>query len=177
MKKIKIHFTRNKRGKIFSKILQWYESIPVSHVTIEMENIISDCYFHSVIGAGVSIMSERVFLDKNEIMETYEIYLNDYDYAMLKRYIIKNLGEPYSILQNLGIALHDFLMKFYIKIANPWKKGYNCSELVFLAIINKIYEGYEHIEPDIVTPKDIRDILLENEEIPVFSKIVKKIDK
>ena len=65
------------------------------------------------------------------------------------RYVIDHLQKPYSILNIFGIILHQMLG---IKWLLDGRKAFICSELIALALDNKI----QFKKPlDLVTPKDI----------------------
>jgi hypothetical protein len=173
MKTFKIHFTRNKQGAIFSKLLQWYEGIPVSHVSIEFDtpHLNQNFIYHSVIGSGVSFISITRFLNKNEIMESYEVSLDDETYNLMRNNLLDNCGEHYGMLQNIGIFIVDKLKRLGIKSTNPFKDGQNCSELVYRDVIPYICKNYSGYSPDLIKPSQIRNILKKNGINPIFSII------
>ena len=174
MKKFKIHFSRStKKFNHFSKALQWYEGIPVSHCLVEFDtpHLGQNFVYHSVIGNGVSFMTRRKFDKINEIMETYEIELPDDVYYEMRNALLDNLGERYALMQNLGIVIVDMLRRRGLPIHNPWKDGQNCSELIYRRVIPYICDYVDLYDPDLVKPSEIRKILQKNKIKPTFTKI------
>ena len=174
MTKIILHFSRNRHGGLFSKALQWYEGLPISHILVEFETpyLGQNFVYHSAIGSGVSFMTRKRFDKNNEIMETYEIELNNDQYNEIRNNLLDNCGEHYALWQNLGVLIVDQLRKIGIKCKNPWKNGQNCSELIYRYVISYIYKDQSHIfEPDLIKPSQIRKILKDNGISPIFSQI------
>jgi len=173
MKKIKIHFSRStKKFNYFSKLLQWYEGIPISHVLVEFDtpHLGQNFVYHSVVGNGVSFITLSRFESINEIMETYIVELEDSKYNNIRNALLNECGESYGFLQNIGIFLVDIARKAGIKADNPFKDGQNCSELIYRHLISNIYKKHS-IKPDLVKPSQIRDILVKSGNTPIMSKI------
>jgi hypothetical protein len=173
MKKIKIHFSRStKKFNYFSRLLQWYEGIPVSHVLVEFDQpgLGQEFIYHSAVGNGVSLMTKERFESINEIMETYVIELSDEKYKQVRNDLLGECGEFYGVMQNIGIFFVDTARKAGIKTDNPFKKGQNCSELIYRHLISNIYKRHS-ILPDLVKPSQIRDILIKSGNTPIMSKI------
>lgn len=174
MKKIIIHFSRStKKFNQFSRLLQWYEGVPISHCLVEFEtpNLGQNFVYHSIVGNGVSFLTKKRFLKINEIMETYEIEVNEKIYKCIRNGLLDNCGEQYAMFQNIGIFIVDQLRKFGIKKENPWKDGQNCSELIYQEVIPKIFDQEFDFTPDLIKPSEIRTILLSKYN-PTFSKII-----
>ena len=174
MKTVRIHFSRSiKKFNHFSRLLQWYEGLPISHVLIELDTpgLGENFVCHSVMGSGVSIMPMSKFLKINEIMETYEVTLPKEQYIELRNNVLSNCGEHYAMMQNIGILLVDMIRRKGLSITNPWKDGKNCSEFVYVDCIPYICNIIDLYDPDLVKPSEIRKILKKNKIKPVFSKI------
>lgn len=177
MRTLKLHFSVNKKGAIFSRLLQWYQGLNISHVLVEYDtpHLGTNMVYHSVIGNGVSFMTKERFLEKNTITETFIILLEEDVYKKIRNKLTLECGEHYGILQNLGIPIVDFMKNvFKLKIQNPFKSGSNCSELIYEHVINNIFSEIEDISINTVKPIDIRNILLTQGYIPVFSIIKEK---
>lgn len=173
MRTIKVHFTRNKKGKIFSRLIQWYEGVPISHCAIEVyvKSIDTHTIYHSSIDSGVNFYNKPLFTEKNEIMETYELHLTEEQFRYVLKALIDNTGESYAFLQNIGIFFVENLKLIGIKVKNPWKSGYNCSELLYRHILPHSLKDLQQIDPELVKPSDIRNILKYKGFTPKFSKI------
>lgn len=168
-----IHFTRNLEGRVFSKALQWYEGIPISHVAVELptsRGLGQNFIIHSVIGTGVSLLSKSKFLKDNEIMESYSLTLELEEYKAIRNAMLSDCGEKYGLMQNIGILIVDLLRKINIMSTNPFKHGQNCSELIYRHVIPGEFKPKDLV-PDLVKPSHIRRILLQNGYLPTFTKI------
>jgi len=174
MRKIIIHFSRSTKSfNYFSRLLQWYEGLPISHVLVEFETpaLGQNFVYHSVIGNGVSFLTKKRFLKINEIMETFEIEVDEETYKCIRNGLLNNCGEQYATFQNIGIFIVDQLRKIGIKKENPWKDGQNCSELIYQEVIPKILDQEFNFTPDLIKPSEIRTILLSKYK-PKFSNII-----
>lgn len=169
-----VGFSRSKKkfpiGSILIRLYQGW--VLYSHVYIRMKSSksVSDNINHASEGL-VFRMSETEFNKKHIIFEEYEVEIPDIQVfnphrqstTNLVRYIKDEMhelaGADYSIRQNVGLVLVDLLSLFNIKISNPWKEGWNCSEFV-MNILDEIYpKEFLHLKKDTVTPKDIHKIL------------------
>jgi len=174
MKTITINFTRNIDGKIFSRLLQWYEGMPISHVSIELDTtkgLGQPFVVHSVISKGVSLIPMTRFLEDNEIMESYKVELSDEEYKDIRNELLDNCGIQYAYWQNVGILMVDVLKKLGYKGKNPFTKGQNCSELLYKHLISKLYDLPIDYKSDLIKPSQLRTILLDKGLTPIFSKI------
>lgn len=173
-KTIKVHFSRNiKHFNYFSRLLQWYEGLPISHILVELDsaNLGTEMICHSSVGNGVSIITKPRFETSNEIMETYDIEMSIQDYRLVRNSLLSYCGENYGLMQNIGIYIVDKLRRLGIKKENPYREGQNCSELIYRSFISIQYPNAIKIDPDLVKPSQIRRILKGQGLIPVMSKI------
>lgn len=160
MKEIKIHFTRNRKGKIFSRAIMWYDNVDFSHCAIEfdLKKVGVEVIYHSSLDSGVNFYSKELFIEKNEIVDTYVLQLEDEDYNVMMKSLIQSCGVKYALMQNFGIVLVDLIRRLGFDIKNPWKKGYNCSELVYRHVLREKYP-LEIYDPELIKPSEIKDIL------------------
>lgn len=160
MREIKIHFTRNRKGKIFSRAIMWYDKVNFSHCAIELnlKKINTQVIYHSSLEGGVNFYNKDLFLEKNEIVDTYTIHLEEKEYRSILKGLIESCGIEYALMQNIGIVLVDITRRIGINVKNPWKKGYNCSELVYRYIILNKYPTEIH-DPELIKPSEIKNIL------------------
>lgn len=164
MKTIRIGFSRStKKFPLFSWLVQLYQGFtPYSHVYIRLEStphFPSDKILHAAEGQ-VSHYSLTSFLKRNKIVKEFKIKVTLKEYDYIKKYLFHELaGEPYSIWQNIGIALVSFLHLFNIRIKNPFSKGWNCSEYVATVLKSTNPDLVKGIDPNTVTPKDLYKIL------------------
>lgn len=174
MRKLYIHFSRStKKFNHFSRMLQWYEGLPISHVAVELptsKGLGQNFVLHSTVGSGVSLISKKRFLEDNEVMESYTIKLEIEEYKKIRNAMLDDCGEEYAMMQNIGIFLIDVARRLGIISKNPFKKGQNCSELVYRHIISNRYQNF-NIDPDLIKPSKIREILIKQGHTPIISKI------
>lgn len=162
MRKLKIHLTKNSKGAIFSEAIRWYQGTDFSHCAIEfrLNKLGEDVIYHSSISSGVNFYSKELFLQKNTVTNTYELEINDDCYNAIMKQLIKNCGKEYAILQNIGIVIVDIMHRMGIKVSNPWKRGYNCSELVYIEVLSVIYpEESKTYDPETIRPDHVKEIL------------------
>lgn len=176
MREVKILFTRSiKKINILSRLIQEYENLPISHCALELvtPNLGTNIIYHSSGSGGVTIVAKEHFLKKNEIMEEYQIFIEDDQFKILRNILLSNCGIEYGLFQNIGILIVDVLNRLGLKINNPWKEGFNCSEALYISIIPMICKDMPKTDQNIVKPSDIRQILENNGFNPIYSKIVK----
>lgn len=164
MRKLRIGFSRNKKGAIFSKLLMWYMEKDYSHTyfLFDTTRIFDDqTILHSSLSGGVGYWAKSIFDKYNTTTAIYEIEVCEETYKLIRSHLHKHAGEKYAFWQNLGIIAVDTLKYFGIKKKNPFRKGENCSELVFLALSKIHPELLNKYTQDSIRPDHIEDILIE----------------
>lgn len=161
MRTFRIGFSKStlKLG-FFSWLIQWYEKTPFSHTFVEyntVHHLGSDTIYQSSRGM-VNNMSKDVFLEENEITHVFTVTCGDEIYKEMRNGLHSVTGKHYGFMQNIGIIISDIF-----KIKNPFKKGYNCSELVYEKVLKKLFPELEY-NKDNVTPKMVYLILKENKD-------------
>ena len=161
MKLITFVFTRSK--KVFP-IVSWIICLltrrKYSHVALEIniDNLSKPMYFQSN-ESKVNYEYSDYFLKENEIIKKYELYVKEDLYNDLAKQRLMSVGENYGHLQNLGILFVDLLKFIKVDINNPWKKGKNCSELIYTCILKNI-EPKLNYNANTIKPNEIEDILV-----------------
>jgi hypothetical protein len=170
---IKIGFSKSKKPlPIGSWIIRAYQRTSYSHVYVEIptNKFPSNHILHASEGI-VHKMSKTQFHKKHEITEEYVIQIPEMilfnkhqnKSTTLHQLILDEMheisGADYGLMQNIGIVLVDLLRLFNIKIKNPWTSGWNCSEFVGFVLKNIFPEAFKNKNLDIITPKDINNIL------------------
>lgn len=156
MKVFYIGFSRNTKGKIFSKLLMWYMGKKYSHTFFKF----SDRYIlHSEIENGVNYWTLERFCDVNTITDMYKIEVSQNQYIDLRERLNEHIGHKYAFWQNIGIILVDLLVKFGIKKDNPFRDGDNCSELVFRCLQRLHPELVRQYKLNTIRPDHIEEIL------------------
>jgi hypothetical protein len=152
MRTIKIGFSRPKSGfKPFSWLIRWYLSTEYSHTYLDFySKELNRSIIYEATKNGVRFVGQKQWLDHVFVVSEFEIELTQEEYKKIITYCIDHSGIPYSLWQNIGICIANFLK---LK-KNPFgKKGSNCSEE-----IGKILElkGYKfNKDLNLLTPKDI----------------------
>jgi hypothetical protein len=164
MSKIIVGFSKSKlKFPIGSWAIRAYQGTPFSHTYIRVESKRPDRSDH-ILHASEGIiqhMSGTQFDKKHQVVYEYEIDIPEEKFMELKNAMHELSGANYSVMQNLGIVLVDFMAIFGKHIKNPWQKGWNCSEFV-MDMLKLVFPGkYDHIDSNTVTPKQLRNMLKE----------------
>lgn len=162
MKKMIVGFSRSKKFLPLASILiRFYQNTSFSHTYIKLpfkHRFPSDKILHASEGL-IQNMSGTQFDKKHKVINEFEIEISDDIYFELLSVMHELAGDDYSVLQNIGIILVDIARYFGIRMTNPFKKGWNCSEFV-AEILKRIYPNkFNNIDPNTVTPKEIYVIL------------------
>ena len=162
MKKLKIVFTKSKKNfAIFSLLIRIWTSRSFSHVALEVETSFLEKPMYWQASEGkVNYEYKEHFDSKHEIVVSKEIEVTKEIYYNMVKYRLMAAGEVYGTMQNLGIFLLDLASLVGIKLNNPWKKGRNCSELLYVHVLKPMYPELEY-DPDTIKPSDILKILEE----------------
>ena len=162
MRTFRIGFSKSTlKFAIASWLIRWYEKTPFSHTFVEYNtasHLGSDTIYQSSRGM-VNNMSKTVFLEENEITHIFTIVCDDETYKEMRNGLHSVTGKHYGFWQNFGIIISDIF-----KIKNPFKKGYNCSELVYEKVLKKLFPELEY-NKDNVTPRMVYEILRENKDV------------
>lgn len=163
MRNINIHLTKNSKGAIFSKIIMWYQKSEYSHCAVEfkLDKLDLDVIYHSSLSSGVNFYNKDLFLEKNQLVKTYKLSIPDESYNSIMKELIKNCGKKYAILQNIGIVFVNFLQNMGIMLNNPFTSGQNCSELVFLVLLEIYPNISDKYNRNTIRPDHIEEILNE----------------
>lgn len=157
-----IGFSRNRYNKLGSKALQWYMGREYSHTFIEYDtskNIDDNTIFHSSMSTGVSYWSNLNFEKSNIKTHLYKIEVSNELFFQLRKKTHIHAGDHYGYLQNIGIVIVDFFKNLGINIENPFRTNENCSELVFLFLVEMYPELKEKYNKDTIRPDHIQEIL------------------
>lgn len=156
MRSFRIGFSKSTIAfPIGSWAIRLYQGTEYSHVFVifdTVKHLGSDTVYQSSRGM-VNNMSLDVFLEENDITDMYRIEVPDNVYVAIRNGLHSETGRHYGTMQNLGIVLSDV---FGVK--NPWKKGYNCSELVYEKVLLPLDSSLS-LNKNEVTPKDVFNIL------------------
>ena len=160
MSKLKVVFTKSRKfmplGSWFIRLFTWRA---YSHVALEinMSFLEKPMYFHSNEGK-VNYEYKDHFDREHEIVSEYEIKIDEKLYNEMKIKRLKHAGENYGTWQNFGIIIVDILKFFGIRATNPWKKGKNCSEIVYEVVFKKMHPDLDY-DPNTIKPHHIEKIL------------------
>lgn len=161
MSSIDIVFTKSKKKiSIGSKLIMLWTGKPYSHVACGIT--VSDWgknYFQASEGK-INYEHEPYFLEKHEIVKTYTIEVPKEVERQLKKNFYQSSGLVYGTLQNLGIVYVDLMKKFFNKtVDNPFKKGENCSEFMYVDLIQVLHPEVTEYNKDTIKPHEIEDII------------------
>jgi len=162
MKELKVVFTKSKKKLQFlSWLIMLWTWKKYSHVAVEvpMRMLEKPMYFQANEGK-VNYEYYDHFHREHEIIKELTIEIPEDIWTELAKKRLMSAGENYGYYQNIGIVLVDIAKLFGIKISNPWKKGQNCSELLWNTVFSKLCPdaGYD---PNTIKPHHIEKIILE----------------
>lgn len=160
MRTVKIVFTKSKKklpiGAWLIRLWTWKS---YSHVALEVPIgfLKRPMYFQANEGK-VNYEYGDHFDKEHQIVKRYRIKVSDPVYNFMKKERMMSAGENYGHLQNLGIVLTDIAKLFGIKLKNPWKKGRNCSEIIYSKILLPMFPDLSY-DPETIKPHHIERIL------------------
>lgn len=138
-----VGFSKPKKFKLFSYLVQKILRIPYSHVYLIFEIRSEDIMIHANY-KGVNALSHKQFLKDNELIDVFEV-TDSFCEISAWLYAINHLGKPYSFWNILAIWLGIRL--------KDGERRFICSELVIRAL------GIHASVPDNATPKDVYEYL------------------
>ena len=175
MRKLKIGFSYT--DKIGSLILRKYMRTLYSHVFVQYDtarHMGDDSIYHSAMGSGVGFYSKKVFEDINEITHLYELEVSDEIYVKIRNKLFAHCGRKYGYLQNLGIVGADVAKCIGMSFENPFRDGFNCSELVFMALLEVDPTLLYEYDLNTIRPDHIELILRKLGAVRIYSNLDKK---
>lgn len=160
MKELKIVFTKSKKPfPIASWLIRMWTRKPYSHVAREVVRRDWGAGYYQASEGKVNYEHENIFYKKHKKIKSYTMQVDAQLELDIRQACWKESGNDYGMLQNLGIAVVDIVKFMFSKdIKNPWKKGRNCSELLYLTVFKKIDPSLNY-NPDTIKPHHIEDIL------------------
>jgi hypothetical protein len=163
MREIEIVFTKSrKKLPIGSWLFRWWTGREYSHVArrLWVPGFDHPSYFQANEGK-VNYEYAPHFLREHTIVKEYKIEVTNEAYAKISRACWESKGENYGSKQNIGIALCNIAKKLgFNNCRNPWKKGKNCSELIYVNIMKPMFPDLDY-DPNTIRPHDIENIILE----------------
>lgn len=156
---LEIVFTKSKKKlAIVSKLIMLWTKKPYSHVARKLVVHGGIELYYQASGSQVNYECKEVFDTKHEIVLTRIIQIPSEIYMEIGNACLKEAGKPYGYMQNLGIALVDLCSFFGVNIQNPWKKGLNCSELLYITVLKRMYPELNY-NPNTIKPHHIDEII------------------
>jgi hypothetical protein len=161
MKQLDIVFTKSKKKfPLLSWGIMLWTGKAYSHVARAIQ--IRDWgkrYYHASEGK-VNYEYEKFFHQKHKIIKEYNILIPDELDKEIKKACYEEAGNTYATMQNVGIALTDIYYKiFHIKKENPWKRGRNCSEILYAKCF-KIMIPELDFDENKIKPHQVEEIIL-----------------
>lgn len=151
-------FSRSIGCKPFSKAIQLIENRPYSHVYIKyIDELTGDAMVFQASHGDVNVVPESRFLEKNIIVEEYEMEVSEEVYLRIRKKMNSLLGLQYSFIQILNITVQKIFKSKDIKLVVNGDKQFICSELGFVLL----EEAYPKViaDQDSVTPSDFNRII------------------
>lgn len=156
MRNCAVGFSRPKsKFAVLSLAIRAIENTPYSHIFMKMGDLIIQSNH-----IGTTICHIDTFLEKHIIVESVPIDLHETRLWNALRIVSPYLGKSYGMLQLIGILLTKLLGID----KNPFKSGYICSELIYL-ILHDLYGIKLEKDPNLITPKDVYNLLISQDNI------------
>ena len=147
---IYVGFSRPIKWKLFSSLIMLFLNTSYSHVYLRFYDAYTAKWIIFEASHGeVHLIEESNWKQNNIIVRESSFELDEKHRREVIRFAIDNLQKPYSIKNIFGIVFYQIFGK---RILTDGHKAFICSELIALALDNKI----QFKKPlDLVTPKDI----------------------
>lgn len=162
MKSLTIVFTKSrKKFPILGWLIQLWTWKTYSHVALSVSLSFLDkpMYFQASEGKVNYEYSDH-FHREHKVVKAYNIHIPKQIYSQLAVERLKLAGENYGFLQNVGIVYTDILKLFGVVKPNPWKKGKNCSELIYNIVLKPLHDDLNY-DPEKIKPHHIEKIIKE----------------
>ena len=153
MKTIILGFSTRTHFNLFSSLIRLFTKSKVSHVYVRLP---IPAYNTNMIfqASGLKVNYEfyDLFLEKETIIEEYEIPVSDEQYAKSELFRITEAGKDYSMREIIGLVYVLFMRQILKKqVANPLSQG---SQAYICVDVGACQVGYE--ESGNLTPEDLR---------------------
>ena len=163
MRKIQVGFSRARSPfAIASLLIRLFQWTPYSHCYVKFDaSSLDRRLIYQASRTRVNFTGEVIFNKEAITMKYYELNVSDENYKQIMQVMIDTVGEPYGLLQLIGM-LPVLLGRFIgIRIRNPFRKWSICSEAVYRVMkclpdnYVDIYMERKNITKDELTPEDI----------------------
>lgn len=162
MDKIIVGFSTPKCWNPLSWMIRKAEGTEFSHCYIKFYSATYDMWLvYHASHTMIHFLGEEKFLEKNKIIEEYELDLSVAIKVSLIRNAIHRCGIPYGFLQMIGMMFSRFIyLWFHYKIKNPFADGEKtevCSDLLYYDLQSCISFG--DFIPEYDGPRKIRNAI------------------
>lgn len=172
MRELEVVFTKSKKKfPIFSYLIRLWTKQPYSHVARKLKIKDWEPGYYQASEGKVNYEGIDIFEKKHIPVLYYRLSVTDEVYSDIGKHCFEESGNIYAYLQNLGIVLVDTLGFFGIKVLNPFKKGRNCSEILYASCFKVLDDTLDYDE-NTIKPHHIVEII-ENKFKDI---IIKKLD-
>ena len=165
--KIKILFTTSRKANVGSFLIRskMMMNTPFSHVALSVyvEEFKSNLVFDAT-DVGVRATEYSSFIEKNEIIDSFELTLSEKRRKSVLEYIFSSLGKEFCFDTLITVWL-VYIVKIPRRFKQRNKLKFTCSEFVYLVLQqefeNFLYELEEefHFHPRVMNPCDLYWIL------------------
>ena len=163
MRQLTVGFSRPKGNfKILSRLIRWAEGTEYSHCYVTWDSdFLERELLYQASELRVNFMGKSLF-DKNALtVHKYSISVSDEHYKAIVQAMIDSAGIKYGLLQLVGMSWVIFMRMFNVRVRNPFKSGFVCSEAVYHVMrclpdnYIDIYMEQNGITKDELTPRDV----------------------
>lgn len=164
MSRIEVVFTKSKKKfALGSKAIMLWTGKDYSHVACGITVMDWGKNYFQASEGKINYEHEPYFSEKHEIVKKYVLEVPREVERTLKKRFYQSSGLIYGTMQNVGIVWVD-IVKFITgkDIDNPWKKGENCSEFMYIDLIQVLKPEIQNFNKDTIKPHQIEEIILEH---------------
>jgi len=151
---IYVGFSRPNKFRVFSFLIMLILGIKFSHVYIKFyDEYTSKWIVFEASHGEVHLIESSNWLKRNVVVREEKFEIDEDHRREIIRFMIDHLQKPYSYKNIFAIIIHQIVG---LRVLEDGPKAFICSELIALALDNKI----QFKKPlDLVTPKDIWDVV------------------
>lgn len=155
--KIIFGFCTPKKERMLSKLIRSVEKRPFSHSYVRFEDPFGNDIIFQASGLAVNICSINNFLAVEQVVEEYEVEVDDVRKEVIWKYVVSRLGLSYSIMQLVWILVKKIIG---LEIGHNNEKAVVCSEESsrFAIMLGLLVPG----DLDYKTPSDFQKFCVAN---------------
>ena len=151
----------------FATLIKWVEARPFDHCYIRVQEPMNKEYvIFQASKAMINVYNKDIWQSYNSSYREYEVEISQEQYEKVWKFVVKNLGIPYSLKEDFGILL----MKIFKIKNNIFDAGMSASFCSKLGAIICKEIGIEIKENASIVDPSLLESLLSKEKLVVIEK-------